>query len=853
MYSIEASRKEGDYWSLQVQSVDEAREALRRAGEVAPSGSDAEWKQAVANYGKVTDALANEWEQRDERIRDLLHLGHLLLRKMEDTRRAKSTPEYTAAKREHEEALTAVVRDWQRVRADFGTKLVLALSGPLEKWRDAVILSILACVTSFLLVVLQRGYRRQLEIRQAAELHARQSEARYRRALDQVVAGVFETTIDGQVIAANPAYWSTVGYSETEVRELGSVALLYEDPEKREELLKVLRDNGSFHNTEVRLRRKDGLIVTVLASARLRTENGIGVAVEGSLLDISDRKLAEQKVIEHSRQLEEAHQRLELQARQIIEQSLEVAEARDQALMTARMRSEFLTHVTDEINRPLQGISDLNLRLLSTALGPDQLDTAGRERESIEALRNVLSGIEEYTRIETDRVQLRQEPFSLRAVVEDVMDQVAEAAEERGLALPAIVRPGTADLFTGDPQRLRQILLSLVENAVASTRSGQVGLRVSGSPSHGELSHIRFDVEDTGAGIEPSDLSRVFEPFARKGAGLEMAIARQLVERMGGAIGVESEPGQGTRFWLGLPMRPRGSSREPRAEVMPSAEGRRVLIVDPVSSTRGITGELAAAWGMRVTFAESGDSAVRLIASAAGAGDPFELAILEQNLPGTTGMELAQTLLESPRTAAIAIVIVLPFSERQWTGEPLLTGAVRFVARPLRESALRAAVGDCFASRPPNPSQSAPRALVVDDNAVNLKIARRLMEKLGWKVDCAGSGAEALDCVLRARYGLILMDWQMPLMDGLQATAAIRALDGEASKTPIVAMTANAMEGDREACLSAGMNDYLSKPLIFDKVKEIAARWSLQDSLSRPAGYSRENEHDKEAPLPVLV
>ena len=859
MRSIEQSRRDGDFWAAQIEEMKALTDVLPivRDGAV----TDGEWRAAETRFHASAGRFRQQWPA-DPRILALIQATERVVNDWGALRKAPRNALWNRKASELSERINSLSNDWARQRADFNSRLGLALSGPLEKWRDAALLSILACIASFLLLVLHRTYRRELRERQATERQLQQSEARYRRVFENAIEGLYQTSPDGRIMSANPALLQMLGLDSEEALRIADVGRdLYVRPSERGRLTAKLLQEGELRNEEIELRVKHGKTITVLENARVvRAGNGAAIYFEGSLLDITGRKRAQQAEQERMAQIEEAKRQLEEQARQLLSQSLELALARDRAVQISRLKTDFLAKLSGEIRTPMQGVISMSQLLMESPLSQQQREFVGVVRQSAESLLATLADIAEYSRIESGHFELRQEPVSLRAAIEQVLEQMAPEAERKGLELPCLVRPDVPDAVVGDSARLQQILASLLSNAIKFTDSGEVVTTVSLARESSQDVWLRFQVEDSGMGIPPEAFARLFEPFARAagrrptGTGLGLAISKHLAEKMGGQIGVESEPGQGSLFWFLVHF--------PKQEAVPGAgtidlsplHGRRVLIVDDVASARGAIAELAHGWKMRVTSAADGHQAMELIRGAIRNGSPFDFAVVDFDMPGMSGLDLAETILDELPSGVHHILLLAPHSQRQWRDEPLLEGIRKVLTKPLRESDLLQCLRQCLESEirpalvqlgthvgaaesqpePGHPGASVRRVLIAEDNKVNQKVALRLVERMGLAVDVVSSGAEAIRAAEHRHYDLILMDCQMPEVHGYAATAAIRALPGEASRTPIVAMTANAMQGDRERCLEAGMDDYISKPVNFETLRAVMGRWMDLDAIEPP-------------------
>jgi two-component system sensor histidine kinase/response regulator len=619
----------------------------------------------------------------------------------------------------------------------------------------------------------------------------------------------------GRFVRVNPAFERLLGYSPQEL--IGQPFTDFIHPDDLEPTLQRYTEQtegGKLNNFENQYRHNDGSYRWVLWSA---------TATEDGLIYATGRDVTER------REMEEA-----------------LRATREQALEASRLKSEFVANMSHEIRTPLNGVVCMSELLLETELKRDQREYAEVALTSAEALMRVINDILDFSKIEAGRLDILHEDYSVETTVNEVCEIVGGKAHEKKLELAVSISPEVPPIVRGDSNRVRQVLVNLLGNAVKFTTDGEIVVRVGVERIPHAIDRLRLEVTDTGIGIERDKLAGLFLPFSqgdatmtRKygGSGLGLSIAKQLVDLMGGELAVESAAGEGSTFWFTLPCEP-GTAVDPE-RLVKDLTGTRVLVVDDNATNREIVEQQAAHWGLIPDSADGARQALELMNRATVAGRPYEIAVIDMHMPGMDGMELAQAIKGNPRLRSTRLIMLS--SSPVSASEARAAGIEAELAKPVRQSRL---YNQLVASMQREPRRSFPKpepqpdtdtvevasstlrqVLVAEDNEINQFAATQVLRKLGFTVEIAVNGREAIEMTAHKDYIAVFMDCQMPEVDGYAATATIRRREGDHRHTPIIAMTAHTMGGDREKCLAAGMDDYIAKPLRLDTVADVCAQF----------------------------
>jgi two-component system, sensor histidine kinase and response regulator len=623
--------------------------------------------------------------------------------------------------------------------------------------------------------------------------------------------------LEEKISSINPAFEVLFGYAEGEV--IGKKLDPLVAPEALQEatdLTRTVLEGGTIRGLASR-HRKDGTKVDVEFA-------GVPVIVEGKKQGI----LA------------------------IYYNVTELVEAKRLAEQADRAKSEFLANMSHEIRTPMNGIMGMLELLLDTTLNSEQRDYVSTARDSAEALLGILNDVLDFSKIEAGQLTIDAIEYDLRSTVEGVAHTLVSRAENKGLEMACLIDKDVPSRVLGDAGRLRQVLINLVGNAIKFTQEGEVVIRVMMQSKNEKTSTLRFLVSDTGIGIPLDRQKAVFERFVQAdssstrkygGTGLGLTISAQLTKMMGGDIGLESEPGKGSTFWFTVTT---GNVKEGSTPVLALPKDLinvPVLIVDDNFTNRTILEKMIKGFGCNAFAVASGKEAINILKSFNELSRPFQLVLLDMQMPEMDGEEVLSRIKSDPALHDTTVIILTSMGQRGDAARLEAMGCNGYLLKPVRQKELFGALLNILGRKNQldevagktslitrhslkEQQRGMTHILLAEDNPTNQKLAIRLLQKAGYPVDVASTGKEAIAAVQKKKYKLVLMDVQMPEMDGFEATRRIRELSPEFASLPIVAMTAYAMSGDRERCLEAGMNDYLSKPLNVDELFKIIEKYS---------------------------
>jgi len=599
----------------------------------------------------------------------------------------------------------------------------------------------------------------------------------------------------------------------------------------------------------------------------------------GALVDGFNNML--EQIQERDRRLEEHRRFLE---RQVTERTAHLERALDDARQASKAKSEFLARMSHEIRTPMNGVLGMTELLRNSELNVRQRRLVNTVYKSGESLLQIINDILDFSKVEAGRMQLARVDFSLRDAVEEACEMLSERADAKGLELICAIHPSVPAWINGDPLRIKQVLINLIGNAIKFTQRGEVVVRVT---STDDKSKLRFEVRDTGPGIDTSDRERLFEAFTQAeatttrvhgGTGLGLAIARELVTLMHGQISVESAPGRGATFWFDIPLE---AATQPATLRIPrnSLSGSRALVVDDNAINREILQEYLRGWGIEVTAAVDGKAALDLMRAAQSANRHFDVVILDHKMPRMDGLTCLKHLRAIPALQSTRVILLSSMDLALRHPELKSLNVDEALTKPVRHARLHAALMRVLGhdismqtmqmralprtSEQRETEHGSVRLIMVEDNEVNREVALGMLSSMGCPAEVAVNGAEAVQAFDDNAFDIVLMDCHMPVMDGYTAAAAMRAMEAERNRkrTPILALTANAMDGGRERCMASGMDDVLVKPFTLTQLRALIEQWTQKTLTAPPASVAqveatdgpRNNDYSETATLALVL
>jgi two-component system sensor histidine kinase/response regulator len=715
----------------------------------------------------------------------------------------KASPSY-AADLQHLRVLAAQLSS---VTGDAANQITVDAHAALSRLIAVAFLAgVLGCIATVIMALVMR------------RITQRES-ARFRSLVHNSTDVISVVNLEGVTLYQSPSIKTVLGLEPAEMEGADASLLLHPSDLERlaEQLTPVAAVDGMTSPVAYRARHRDGSWRELEGTAtNLVKDRNVGGLVL-NVRDVTDRNRADE----------------------------ELAAARDEAMEASRLKSQFLATMSHEIRTPMNAVIGLTELLLDTRLDAEQREYAAGVQVAAEGLLGIINDILDFSKIEAGKIDLEVVDIDLGLLIENVAGLLGDVANAKDIELIGFCAPDVPTAVRGDPVRLRQVLVNLVSNAVKFTPTGEVVLQVTRIAETPDTVQLRFEVRDTGIGIAPDDQGRLFEPFSQAdasttrrfgGTGLGLAITKELVAMMGGTLDLQSEVDAGSTFSFQLSVAKQAGA----GPTFPVFElgALRALVVDDNATNRLILRQQLRSWGMEPTEAEDGVIALEILRAAAAAGTAFDIVILDFNMPRMDGLQLASEIVADASISHARLFLLSSSAQRLGPQASRARGLSGSLMKPVRQSELfnllmsglnahGAPLADEAASRPRRetaPPTGAP-VLLVEDNAMNQLVASRILGKLGYHADIAGNGREALAALAAHEYAAVLMDCQMPEMDGYDATRELRRREGAGRRTPVIAMTAAAMEGDREMCIEAGMDDYVTKPVRADAIEAVLGRW----------------------------
>ncbi|MCF7810316.1 response regulator [bacterium] len=724
----------------------------------------------------------------------------------------------------------------------------LFTDGKIESWIYIFVACIIFSLGIFVQITIGKLKK--------AEEELRESEKKFREMADLLPQPLFEIDINGKLTYFSRSGLKLTGYTDEDFTRGVNIYNLITPDEKEKLRLNISRAYGGeqVNGSEYTLVKKDGSIFQVIMYSTPVIHDKAICGLRGVIIDITDRK----KFIDELKRSKDETDKINLELEKAVKHANQMAYQADVASQT---KSEFLANMSHEIRTPMNGIIGMTGLILDTDLDPEQKDYARTILNSADSLLTIINDILDFSKIESGKLDIETIDFNFRLTVEDICDVMSIRAHEKNVEIINEIEPNVPSLLKGDPGRLRQIMINLIGNAIKFTAVGEVALAASLIEEDDNKCFIRVAIRDTGIGIPHDKIDTIFESFTQAdasttrkygGTGLGLSITKRLVELMHGKIGVISEVEKGSTFWFEIPFEKQKINTKTVRKFAEDIRGKKVLIVDDNETNRRVLRGMLESWDCRYDEAVDGSSAIDKLRQAKEDGDPFDVSVIDMIMPGMDGEMLGRRIKETDEIRNTSLILLSSFQKRGDANRLVKIGFSGYLSKPIKQSQFY----DCLAlvfSDHGEVAEEMPKELitrhtiaesrrhslnilVTDDNLTNQKVAMKVLEKLGYRADVASNGREAVDILSEKKYTMVLMDVQMPEMDGLEATKFIR--DEKSSvlnhNIPIIAMTAHVMKGDKEKCLEVGMNDYISKPIQPKKLMEVIERWS--DDKDKPYG-----------------
>jgi two-component system, sensor histidine kinase and response regulator len=752
---------------------------------------------------------------------------------------------------EEEHAKPAFEDEQQIVRT--GTPIINKIEK--ETWRNGEVGWVLTSKMPYLdeegQVVGTFGVSKDVSKLVHAEEALRKAEAKYRDIFEKAVEGIFQTTPEGHYIEVNPALARIYGYASTEdlFASLTDIQKqLYVDPSRREAFEGLMAKHGEVHEFESEIYRRDGKKIWISETARsVRDEQGTILYYEGVVEDISERKRAEAAL----------------------------QFARDAAMESSRLKSVFLANMSHEIRTPMNGIIGMSSLLKQTQLSEEQVRFAETIETSAQDLLHLINDLLDFSKIESGKMAIESEPFQLGEKIEQTVNLLADPAQKKGIEIILNMDCQVPSIVIGDRMRMQQVLTNLIGNAIKFTHQGEVCIQVRCIKRQKNLTWIKFEVRDSGIGISPEAKEHIFESFSQAdnsmtrkygGTGLGLAITRQLVELMKGQLHLESTLGKGSCFWFTLPMEIHEGRRKPSKSPSFGWSGRKILVMEPNDHSQEALAPILRTYRMHYHFMKNGKRGLAELSKVQPSANPYDYVLVNASLPDQTGLEFCQIHHALHLDPKPKVILMSNYGGRLPKPELERRGILLAVNKPVTQASLTRGLkrleqqrsspdgslhqdGGITTAYPQIPERNRSKGLeilIVEDNPVNQSVAEHMLKRLGYRTVTVASGMEALESLEEQPFRVILMDCQMPELDGYATTRKIRALktrkkDTQLHRPYIIAMTAHSMDDDRQKCLDAGMDDYISKPVFFS---------TLASALKRATGNLETEQPHKPADKP---